>query len=232
MKNEDYLQNENADGHSRINSVQFDVLNTVPASLVLLDPDGNILQVNDEWIKFGLENGIESDYPYSGKKFFDILKNIKGNTEEVRNQIAEGIGSILKGEKEIFSIDYHSNYPLQTRWFRTQIKSLSKKSDTGFLVMQTEISESKKTEEELKLLINNTEESFVLVNKDLRIVSFNNQFHNLYKRYLKLDVKAGDSIIDYAQPERKQIVTQIYKNGFICKSVKDLLSVPLALEAK
>ncbi|MES2779181.1 MAG: PAS domain-containing protein, partial [Bacteroidota bacterium] len=58
--------------------------------------------------------------------------------------------------------------------------------------------------------IDNTEGGFILMDKALNIVSFNRQFETLYSKYFKLRVKKGDNILNYAQPERKVIVKQIY----------------------
>ncbi len=67
---------------------------------------------------------------------------------------------------------------------------------------------------EKNLLISNTEESFVLLNKDLQIVSFNDQFKQLYQIYFDKIVEKGESILDYAQPERRSIVADIYERVF------------------
>lgn len=62
-----------------------------------------------------------------------------------------------------------------------EVHPLTGVTDGEIVIMRSEITDQKRTEEEMKLLINNTEESFILLDKDLKIVSFNNQFQNLYK---------------------------------------------------
>ena len=212
MKAEQPMQNPNVEELTRINKTQSDIFNSIPAGLVILDNDGNILTVNEEWRKFAAENGIEFSNTFEGKNYISVLRKCAGSSEETVDLILSGILSVQKGEKEIFSLDYSCNTPTSNRWFRAQVQPLNKNRNAGVIIMHTEITENKKTEEEMKLLINNTEESFVLIDKDLRIVSFNNQFYNLYKKYFKLEVRHGASILDFAQPERKEIVAQIYKN--------------------
>jgi PAS domain S-box-containing protein len=85
------------------------------------------------------------------------------------------------------------------------------RSYAGALFMMTDITVRKKTEQEMLWLINNTEECFILLNHDLKIVSFNNQFKLLYARYLGINVDKGDSILDYAQPERLEALKEVYK---------------------
>ena len=65
---------------------------------------------------------------------------------------------------------------------------------------------------EMKLLINNTEECFVLIDNKLRIVSLNQQFRLLYSKFFGQDVCKGRNILDYAQPGRTEFVSSIYKN--------------------
>lgn len=73
-----------------------------------------------------------------------------------------------------------------------------------------DVTKRKEAELEKNLLINNTEESFVLLNRDLEIVSFNDQFEKLYKNYFNKVIEKGQSILIYAQPERRSIVSGIY----------------------
>lgn len=74
-----------------------------------------------------------------------------------------------------------------------------------------DISDRKKTEKEKDILIKSTEESFALINKDLQIVTFNAEFAKRYLTFFNKEVQKGDSIIDYVQPDRKEIVKGIYK---------------------
>ena len=90
-----------------------------------------------------------------------------------------------------------------------------------------DITERKVAEIEKALLINNTEESFILLDKNLTIVSFNNQFHNLYKLYLDQIIQKGKSILEYAQPERREIVKNIYRNVLAGKTEASELNFPL-----
>lgn len=79
---------------------------------------------------------------------------------------------------------------------------------------------------QLKLLIDNTEEGFILMDKNLLIVSFNRQFETRYKKYFYLTVEKGKSIIDYASPERRPVVKQIYERVLAGHTEISELEVP------
>lgn len=89
-----------------------------------------------------------------------------------------------------------------------------------------DISERKKIEREKQLLINNTEESFILIDMNLNIVSFNKQFKDNYQRLLGKEVIAGDSIINYTQQGRKDAVREIYKRVLAGEIVEFDIQVP------
>jgi PAS domain S-box-containing protein len=64
---------------------------------------------------------------------------------------------------------------------------------------------------EMELLINNTDESFVLLDKDLKIVSFNRQFEKLCSEYMGITMKKGDYIIDHTPSEKREEVKKRYE---------------------
>ncbi|UPT67142.1 MAG: PAS domain S-box protein [Sphingobacteriales bacterium JAD_PAG50586_3] len=89
-----------------------------------------------------------------------------------------------------------------------------------------DISERKKSEEEKDILIRSTEESFSLIDKELSIVMYNNQFAQRYKAFFNKEVKRGDNIIDYVLPERREIVKEIYKKVLAGETLETEITVP------
>lgn len=87
--------------------------------------------------------------------------------------------------------------------------------------------EKKKAEREMAHLMYNTEESFLLVDKNLRIVSFNSQFSKLYQQLLGRTVQRGADILDYAQPERREIARSIYERVMKGEEESSTIVVPL-----
>ncbi len=65
-------------------------------------------------------------------------------------------------------------------------------------------------ERKLNWLINNTEESFILLDTSLRIITYNQRFSTLYKQYFGIEVERGRHILDYAQQSRKKQLNQLY----------------------
>lgn len=77
--------------------------------------------------------------------------------------------------------------------------------------IMNDISERKMADRETNLMLNNTNEAFILLDKELNIISFNRQFHKLYRELYGYDIVKGAFILDYVQPGRKEMVHDIYK---------------------
>lgn len=65
-----------------------------------------------------------------------------------------------------------------------------------------------------RLMLDNTEDSFIYINKKLIIERFNSLFEENYESIFGVKIKKGDSILDYASKDRKEIVKGIYKQVF------------------
>ncbi|MBK7428542.1 MAG: PAS domain S-box protein [Saprospiraceae bacterium] len=70
---------------------------------------------------------------------------------------------------------------------------------------------TKQSELEMKMLINNTEESFVLTDKNLKILSFNAQCEKLYRNYFGKQIKIDTPIVSYAKPKKREEVKALFQ---------------------
>ncbi|MBK7428543.1 MAG: PAS domain-containing protein [Saprospiraceae bacterium] len=81
--------------------------------------------------------------------------------------------------------------------YSTILYKSSANEEFAFTIMQ-DLDKYQQSENEMSLLINNTDEAFVLLDMDFRIVSFNNQTKNWYSKYKGQEIKKGESILNYA----------------------------------
>jgi PAS domain S-box-containing protein len=79
---------------------------------------------------------------------------------------------------------------------------------------QSELTKNSLFQQNLQLLMINTEESFVMVDTDYKIVAFNFQFEKQYQLYFNKEVIVGDDIVNYTLPERRHILKGIYDKVF------------------
>ena len=103
----------------------------------------------------------------------------------------------------------------------------NEKGENRTSTMLNDISERKKNEEEIALFLNNTEESFVFIDKEFKIVYFNKQFNTSYFSNYKKQATKGDSIFDYALPERKEAVIPIFNKVLKGEIYDDFVEKPI-----
>ncbi|MAC96219.1 MAG: hypothetical protein CMC96_12040 [Flavobacteriales bacterium] len=77
-----------------------------------------------------------------------------------------------------------------------------------------DITDKKQKQIELKTIVDNTEERFVYVDRNLRIVNFNEQFKNDYSTFFNKEVKKGQSILDYATLSEVEALKSLYEKVF------------------
>jgi len=65
-----------------------------------------------------------------------------------------------------------------------------------------------------KLLLDYTEDSLIIVDRDFRIVACNQKFHDYYKRFFNVEVKVGSDILDYAIEGRRESLKKVYEQIF------------------
>lgn len=106
-----------------------------------------------------------------------------------------------------------------TRWEFSPITDDGKPA--GFQCIGNDISERKRAEleklqaqENLQLLMNNTEESFMMVGKDLQILSYNAAANKKISELYKISLKKGLSILALSPSDHHDLLRNLYKEVF------------------
>lgn len=139
---------------SLINSklLKQDVLDSIPAQIVVLDQQANIIAVNELWRRTALENSLEPEKPAAniglGDNYLAARQNpgqyFAGNND--RN-VSSGIRDVLDGKLTHFSIEYPLHSPSQRRWFNMDVRALSGTVQKGVVITHVDITERKFLEE-------------------------------------------------------------------------------------
>ncbi len=132
------------------------LINSLPAHIALLAPDGEILDVNEHWRQFARENDMPEDALGVGVNYLAVCRNASGPDGEEAIPFAVGLEQVLNGERSSFSLEYPCHAPHEERWFRVSVNQLSQigGSDTepGAVVMHVDITERKRAENDLNRL--------------------------------------------------------------------------------
>ncbi len=176
------------------------LINTSMTAIFFSISDGTILEANRSATEmFGY---TEDEFREIGRdRIFDLADpNFQQAISERKTKgkiITELIGIKKNGER-----------------FPVEVSSSVFIDETGkeyTCTIMIDISDRKRNERDINLMINNTDEAFILVDKELKILSFNHKFQEMYRRYFGADVRKESLILDYAQADRKEVVREIYQ---------------------
>ncbi len=86
--------------------------------------------------------------------------------------------------------------------------------------------------QKFELLMRNTEEPFVLIDTNYTIITFNEQFKNQYFKYFGKEFLKGDSILEYAQPHRVDLLKKMYLDVFNGQTFQSEIEIPFPDNSK
>ncbi|WP_067561516.1 sensor domain-containing protein [Halofilum ochraceum] len=140
----------------RVLETRQKLINALPAHIALLDVEGNVLDVNQQWRHYGAANG-GSDPDYGiGQNYLAICNNAQGQNGEEADQVAHLLAEVLSGARETFALEYPCHAPDHQRWFRVMANRIETpgvdRQTDGAVVMHVDITERKLAERELNRL--------------------------------------------------------------------------------
>jgi signal transduction histidine kinase len=124
------------------------ILDTLDANIAVLDNEGVILDVNDSWVGFALDNGITSlDKACPGVNYFDVCRRARGSHSEESAAALKGLESLLAGDTNRFELEYPCDSPDKRRWFVMAAKRLETDGRQLLVVSHSDITARKLAEE-------------------------------------------------------------------------------------
>ena len=95
------------------------LIDSLPEHMALLDPDGNITQVNHAWAQFSQRNGGDNG-PRTGVGANYLAVLARSSTAEAP-AILRGVQQVLSGQRDRFSQTYPCHGPAEQRWFELRV---------------------------------------------------------------------------------------------------------------
>ncbi|GCE17312.1 PAS domain S-box protein [Dictyobacter kobayashii] len=122
------------------------VLNSLSAHVAVLDKEGVIVEVNEAWKRFALEQSSSSEQnTFAGQNYLRVLEQSRGEQSEEAPQALRGIQQVMCGERPFFSLEYPCFTPQDNLWFLLQVTPL-KGDGGGVVVAHVDITERKRVE--------------------------------------------------------------------------------------
>lgn len=128
------------------------VLDSLSASIAVLDPNGKIVAVNETWREFARQNGMSmlSDCT-EGVDYLDVVRRSAEAGLRQAGEIVAGIEAVLSGRQPGYVVEYDCHSPAQQRWFVMQVLPLSGKAG-GAVISHESITDRKRAETEREKL--------------------------------------------------------------------------------
>ena len=119
------------------------LLDALPGPAAFLDRTGRILAVNERWHTFGHENGLRDPNACIGVNYLAVCERTGGESQAEARQAASGIGAVLAGAQDVFTLEYSCHSPKEERWFLMTASSTAHEIVSGAVVMHLDITSQK-----------------------------------------------------------------------------------------
>ncbi len=195
---------------------QAAILNALPPNIALLDENYKIITVNDSWKKFALDNNLGLPNYGVGYNYLAFCEQAMGMMPEEGIKVAKGIKNVVRGRRGMYNLEYQWEQKDERRWYDVMVAPLHNNNYKGAVVIHTNITDRKQAEESLaqseanlRSVFENTDLAIILLDADLRIVSFNANAKYLSVRNYGKKLTRGNSAFNYFAKSRKEDIEKI-----------------------
>ncbi len=123
-------------------------IDSLSAHIAIVDEYGEIITVNKAWEDFAIENHVEVNV-CEGANYLHVCDGATGEFAGEARAFAEGIRKVMKGEKDVFSLEYSCDSPVEQRWFTGKVTKFSNGGAVRIVISHENITDRKKAEEEV-----------------------------------------------------------------------------------
>ncbi len=114
-------------------------LNALTAQVAILDESGAILMVNKSWRDFVNENGAMAGALIEGANYLQACDCAQGDDAEEASAFAEGIRAVIRGERELFKLQYPSYSPQQKQLFTARITRMPGEGPLRIVIVRKQV---------------------------------------------------------------------------------------------
>jgi signal transduction histidine kinase len=126
------------------------VLASLPSELAIINGDGVIVHVNEEWTAFAREHGADGNPGLSvGANYLEVCRRAALASDPSAGRALERIESVLRGQSEGETLEYFGGRPGEDRWFEMQVRRLEHRGGEAVIVHR-DVTERKRAEAEAR----------------------------------------------------------------------------------
>jgi len=125
-------------------------IDALSAHIAILDESGNIVAVNEPWLKFGEDNGSIGPGHDIGVNYLKVCESVDGMSRPEALAVAEGIRSIMEGRTTDFRTVYCCRSQREKLWFQLRATRFYDEGGMRLVMVHENITEIKHAESELR----------------------------------------------------------------------------------
>ncbi len=134
------------------------LIDSLPAHIALLDGEGQIVDVNDQWLQIDEQQACCGNRVGIGGDYIQACEQAFGAEAQDAVSAAQGLRQLLAGQLQGFSLEYPCHAQEQHYWYRMAANRLSHgdqntETHEGAVVMHVDITERKLAELQLNQLL-------------------------------------------------------------------------------
>lgn len=137
---------------SNITKLHSLVFHAIDEQIAIIDKQGTIVEVNNAWVRFGLENGMKTTYDWVGVNYLSVLSGSAKAGDESAKEAYIGIEKLINLQLKEFEIEYPCHSLTQERWFIMRARPLQNKQAQYYLVAHYNITKRRQLEMEAEHL--------------------------------------------------------------------------------
>jgi DNA-binding CsgD family transcriptional regulator len=126
------------------------VLNSLSAHIAILDEKGVILETNQAWQTFAARQGFAKNVGFIGTNYLEVCDRATGKDASDAHNVAEGIRSIIRHERDEFLHAYPCHTHQERRWFYMRAVRMDAQGALRIIISHEDITALKLAEEALK----------------------------------------------------------------------------------
>jgi PAS domain S-box-containing protein len=156
------------------------VLNSLPANIAVLKPDGKIQATNEAWRRFAQANGAHPPgVADTGANYLEVCKRAAVDGSEDAQKALAGIQNVLAGLRPSFEMQYPCHSLAEKRWFHMLVTRLAG-AVGGVVIAHVDITQRKQAEQRFRLVVEAAPSGMVMVDRDGKIVLVNSRTEKLF----------------------------------------------------
>ncbi|MBW3468648.1 PAS domain-containing protein [Arthrospiribacter ruber] len=116
--------------------------------------------------------------------------------------------ALLHGQSSLEANILHKNGTLKPHFFKASF--IHFQNQPCLYGVGVDLTEQKQNLFEISMMLNNTDEAFLLIDRSLKIISSNKRFQEQYREFFGKNVVKFDSILNYTNPAKRTQLAEMY----------------------